>query len=243
MGWGRLSPGNRKTMRQVNHHAAVAIVFSEGSDEFLFDCYDDSYPMIDWRGRVNLIGGNLSETDLSPRGIWEREVEEEFCSHELPEGLALSLRDRQAIAEDLVTHAKPFKDYVVWIPSLRFFSEKGVHWRQPLIVLHSVFKTFLSRDCFEKVRDSLKKGKGIKNEGRSAIASLKDLQSGKIVAASATAPILSDSLGLEGEEALPNPDGVLLETVGMPKNKLKEYGSDFEYTRPFIPYPQAYETL
>lgn len=230
-------------MRQVNHHAAVAIVFSEGFDELLFDRYDDSYPMIDWRGRVNLIGGNLSKADFSPRGIWEREVEEEFCSLGLPEDSALSLGDRKAIAENLVTHAKPFRDYVVWIPSLRFLSEKGVHWRQPLVVLHSVFETFLSRDCFEIVRDSLKNGKRIKNEGGSAIASLKDLLSGKVVAASATAPILSDYSGLQGKRSLPNPEGVLLEAIGVPKNELKEYGSDFEYTRPFIPYPQSYETL
>lgn len=230
-------------MRQVNHHAAVAIVFSEGSDELLFDRYDDSYPMVDWRGRVNLIGGNLSEADLSPRGIWEREVEEEFCSSPLPEDSAFSLRDRKSIAEELVTHAKPFRDYVVSIPSLRFFSGKDVHWRQPLVVLHSVFETFLSRECFEKVRHSLKRGKRIKNEGRSAIASLKDLLSGKVVAASATAPILSDYSGLDGDQLIPNPDGVLLEAVGMPKNKLKEYDSDFEYTRPFIPTPQTYEAL
>lgn len=199
--------------QKVCHHASVAVVFSECRRELLFDQYTETYRIPDWRGCINLIGGNQSSEDSSPKEIWEREIVEEF---------------QKSIAENLITHAKPYKDFLVKTQELMEFRNDRLQVRDPLVVMTTVFETFLDQEIFEFVRHCLQTGKEIKNEGGLVIQRLENLKNGAIRSASATGLILEDYLR-HFQVSLSTPKGVVATCLGTPRNSLEEYFSDFEY--------------
>ena len=63
---------------KVRDHSSVVILPSQNGNEFVFNVYDATYPRVEFRGAVNLVGGNLDPTDSSPRQLLERKLNEEF---------------------------------------------------------------------------------------------------------------------------------------------------------------------
>lgn len=200
--------------QRVHHHASVAVVLSERSKEFLFDRYTETYRIPAWRGRLNLIGGGQSSEDSSPWDIWEREVTEEF---------------HETIAKNLITNAKPYKDFLVTVPEVMEIQNGRIQRRKGFIVVHTVFETFLDQEIFEQVRNHLKEGKKVKTEGSSVIKSLKDLGREEIQFASATGPIMKDYLDRPDVKVSAGSQGMVVTPLGMPRDSLEEYFSDFEY--------------
>lgn len=200
--------------QKVRNHASVAVVLSERSGEFLFDRYTDTYRIPVWRGCINLIGGNQSFEDSSPRDIWEREVREEFY---------------EPIAMNLIANAKPYKDFLVTVPEVMEVRNRRIEKRVGLAVVNTVFETFLDQEIFERIRNQLEAGKKIKKEGASVIKSLDDLDHEGIQFASATGLIMKDYLDRLDMKVSTAIQGVVVTPLGIPKSSLNEYLSDFEY--------------
>lgn len=216
---------------KIYSHASIAIVASKRSEEFLFDQYTDTYVIVDWRRRINLIGGNQSLEDYSPRGIWEREILEEFCSPSLPESADIPevpLSERVLIAKSMLDNARPYKDFLVKIPEIIEFRDGKLQNRGPIVKLNTVFETFLDEDIFECVRGHLKAGRRIKNEGGSILKHIDDLIDGKTLSASATGLIMEEYLH-DRHVKMPNPERVTAVCLGTPRDTLDAYLCDFEY--------------
>ena len=220
---------------RIYSHASIAVVFSKQSGEFLFDQYTDTYTIVNWRGRINLIGGNQSPEDYSPRGIWEREILEEFCFPEFSEAVDIPeapFNERALIAKTLIANATPYKDFLVKIPEVMEFRNNKLQKRGPIVKINTVYETYLDEDIFECVRRNLKEGRRLRSEGGSVLKHIDELTTGRIPPASATGIIMKDYLNLRHLN-MPNPEKISALPIGSPRETLNDYLSDFEYEKPF----------
>ena len=162
-------------MKSVHHHASVVIIESEEKPEFLFSLYDNTYPKVLYRGRVNLIGGNNNIEDNSPYDLLVRELKEEFRasqeeeaddslieilgkSHEKQKAKKFaSQKDISFIKEGIIRTLKPFQDFHVKISSLEGFPS--------FTAIYSVFLSKLSTAVFACAKENIKKGNNITCEG------------------------------------------------------------------------------
>ncbi len=229
--------------RRVSHHAAVAIIESENRKEFLFDVYGDNYAILDYHGRINLIGGNHNYDDLSPWDIWKREIEEEFSLEETEEkGENLTITGKKeksdmefapigkilAVRNEIIKNARPYKDFYFETPSLRMFKDKEIIKLPIGKCIYSVFLSSVNNDLFGEIKTYIREGKAIKQEGQTCIRNIEQLVKGKTLCAAGTGLIMNDYLGVN----IPNPDNAKLEYLGKPRNFMQDYLLDFEYKRP-----------
>lgn len=220
---------------KIYSHATIAIVYCASSAEFLFDQYTETYRILDWRGRINLIGGNQSPEDRSPWGIWKREIVEEFCFPALAESggvTAAPFGERQRIADTLLANARPYQDFLVKIPEVTECRGTARYRRGPIVKLNTVFVTNLDRETVECVRGHLAAGRRLRNEGGSVLTHIDELSHGRTLPASATGLILAAYVR-HRRLNMPNPEGISARPVGVPRETLRDYLCDFEYEVPF----------
>ena len=229
--------------RKVSHHAAVAIIESENKEEFLFDTYGDNYAILDYHGRVNLIGGNHNYDDISPWDIWKREIEEEFSLEETEErGENLTIpgkRERSdikfapidkilTIRNEITKNARPYKDFYFETPSLRMFKDGRVIGLPIGKCVYSVFLSNINNALFEEIKYYLREENAIKQEGNTVVKRIEDLVAGNTLCAAGTGLIMQDYLDVK----IPNSDNARLEYLGKPRMSMEHYLLDFEYGRP-----------
>ncbi|MEK6933971.1 MAG: hypothetical protein AABW75_03785 [Nanoarchaeota archaeon] len=229
--------------REVSHHAAVAIIESENKKEFLFDVYGDNYAILDYHSRINLIGGNHNDEDISPWDIWKREIEEEFSLDDIeekgenltipgkssrPKGEFAPLEDILTIRNEIIKNARPYKDFYFETPSLRMFKDEEIIKLPIGKCIYSVFLSSVNNDLFGEIKTYLREGKAIKQEGQTCIRNIEQLIKEEPLCAAGTGLIMNDYLGVN----IPNPDNAKLEYLGKPRNFMQDYLLDFEYKRP-----------
>ena len=220
----------------VHHHTSVVIIESQVKKEFLFSVYDNTYPKVLYRGRANLIGGNASAKDSSPYGVLVRELKEEFTilqEEAIDDNLIdilgknpgpqrvkkfASRRDISLIKKGIIKNLSPFQDFLAKIPSLE--------GSPAFLAIYSVFLSRLPYNIFKCAKENIEKGKGVKCEGYTVIASLDDLKSGKVLTAWGTSPII----GCYAKTTIPNPEGINAIPLGVPRKLFSDYSMEFEYT-------------
>ncbi len=201
-------------MRDILHHVSLLLIQSPNKKDFLLGIYDDTYPLESFRGRVNLIGGNQHSEDQSPRGILEREIQEEFLirtteEKEIEEAISRTsgagvgapvpkkfapLDDIEKIREALLDLFIPYGDFLITTPYLKN--------RPPeTAAIYSVYSVVLSEEIFECAREHLAHGRAIKSEGFATIVSINDLKKGMPLAAGPASFILSHFL----QSKIPDP--------------------------------------
>tara|TARA_Y100000310_G_scaffold344821_1_gene459766 strand:- start:6913 stop:7602 length:690 start_codon:yes stop_codon:yes gene_type:complete len=221
--------------KRINHHVGVTVV--RNGDNFLFQVYDDTLPKVINRGKVNLLGGNYSPGDQSPEGILRRELEEEFSTNQpdseeferaytdiLGKGPGAKRVKTFAPEEDisfirgcLLNCIKPWNDILLTVLP---YEDKPLH-----SVICSVFEATIPQEVLECARRNIDADKAIRNEGLSTVATLQELVTGKVLAATATAPIMQVYLGQE----LPNPENATARIIGKPRQSLRDYLPEYTY--------------
>lgn len=225
-------------MEKIHHHYAAIMIESRKNDEFLFSVYDNSYPIEVYRGRVNLMGGNANEDDISPLSLLKRELEEEFSTKEGDIQLEETIKDlvgegknfnrefktfasssdmriiKKAITKDI----QPFRDYLVEVP---FLNHKS-------LMICSSYLTMLPMEKFELVKENLRKGLRIINEGTAKVVSINDLISGNILTAWITGIVVGEYKGVR----IPSLDGVIATCIGYPRKSFHDYLHEFNYIFP-----------
>ena len=230
-------------IHEIHHHCGVGIIESEKTQEFLFQVYDNTFPTVIYRGRINLIGGNHNPNDLSPKYLFEREIKEEFSITEKEEGWDSTLTDvvgegsgpekitkfasqsDMASIKDAVLQCQPFKDFVLNIPSIQ---------NKPIYdVIYSVFSSTIPQDVFELARKNILEEKSIKNEGLATIKTIEEIVAGNPL------PVAGTGIALEHYLAhkygfhvkIPNPEGINSMVIGMPRASFKDYLNEFHYSK------------
>jgi len=205
----------------VDHHASVVIVESQERGKFLFVGYDGSYPVEEFRGHANLLGGNYELGDTSPRGLLERELTEEFDVREGEEG-NFAPRDQIYLMRDqILGNLRPFADFLIIDPIVR--SRKTQNRRAIL----SVFQSRMSARAFDYAEHNIGNGQNILTEGYPEIASLDDLIQGKVLLAWASPVIMSVYLNAH----VPNYLRATATNLGAHKESFREYLKDFDYVQ------------
>lgn len=226
---------------KVHTHAVALFAESQRGDEYLLGIYDNTYPVIKYRGRaIGTSGGMVAGEDVSPFETLRRETLEEFSREQdyedkfdptlaavtgpgsrperierfAEQGLIDEVRDA------LLRESKPFRDYLVHVPAV----QEG---RNPFDMVLSTYSATLPQDLIESIRAALERGEGIKNEGLSRLVSVQSLINGTPLTAWATGHVIRDLK----EIGPPNPEGVTVENIGLPRASFAEY-REFEYKCP-----------
>ncbi len=220
-----------KNMTQVSHHSSVVIMHDENQGRFLLGRYDDTYPRTSQRGRVKPVGGNYSprRPTSSPKELLDRELNEEFSIHEkdhstedLEHILGASFvgpAKRSLFAPEsdirrlleIGLSAEPHQDFIAEFPSLDD--------RPAFSYVESVFVSTIPIDFMDILEDHLRNGRSIRNEGDTVIVNIGNLLSGKILFAWGSGKMVGHYLGKD----IPNPNGVKITPIGLPRASFKEY--------------------
>jgi len=196
-------------MRKIDHHVGCVIIQSNSGEDFLFSMYDHTYPTICCRYKINFVGGNWEKGDYSPKEILLREIREEFLSCE---------EDVITIRDSIINNLIPYKDYFVEVPEIGQNLQHNA--------LQSIFLSKIPQVVFENTRKNIKEGRNIINEGLMKICNIDELKSGEVQAAWATGGILGDYLGM----TFPVMGGIRTTSLGTPRESMKDYNKDFEYS-------------
>jgi len=220
----------------AHHHSACSIIVNPTNDLILIGEYDQGYPRVSERGKINLVGGNYIQGDLSPKHTFEREIREEFTTEKsskeletivqdlsdaqnehLVEGDFATTEEIDYIRKSVVENTKHYQDFLIGISDGR---------GNPISVVTSVFKTVLPEDFFVLVKSLLDSGKSINQEGLSRILNFEDIISLKVAAAYGAGKILSRYLG----QKIPTYENIPCENLGRPLDSYKDYEKIFRYT-------------
>jgi hypothetical protein len=222
---------------KVNHHCSHAIIQNSGCSEFMFQEYDSTYPRIPFRGQLHVIGGNYSKGDKSPKHLFDREIREEFSSSQeyfeekIEENVRSVVGDGPgAIKQEVfapkeyidnvknkVLEAKPWKDFVFYVPELA--------GKEPFQAIASVYLTTLDSKLFDEGREHLSSGRAIRNEGLTKIVGIDELLNGDVGMAWFTGPVMELFLG----KKLPIQHGIGIKDIGTPKDSWDSYKERFDY--------------
>lgn len=222
-------------MTEFEHQATNLIIRCEKTGDFLCNIYDNTYPIPEFRHKINLVGGARATSDISPLDCIQRELNEEFSlqtNSELDETLskesagAYTLPVVNAMAaqheiglfrESLVSELEPYADILIVFnpaigPRLRFSK-----------ILISVFICVLSPDIFAIARRNIEMRLSMVSDGFLKIVSLDDLVNGSATGAWGTQKILEHYT----RQPLPNPFQVFSRYLGEPRISYSAYMKDF----------------
>lgn len=203
----------------INFHPSLVIIESEKTNELLMGVYDQTYPLMVFRGSVNLMGGNPNPNDKGPLEVLLRELNEELASNHGEKDKFASKEDIKAIRLSITQKIVPFKDF--------FFKIKKIPGgRETHTTIGSVFYSNINQNAFEIARENLSRNKKIVSEGGLSIQTLDGLaKKGKFYAAHLTAPILNEYYGVK----IPFPEEVHTRVLVEPKETFEDYLQDFSY--------------
>ena len=225
-------------MQKISHHAGVAIIESLDGNEFLFNRYDDNYIPV-FRNSLHLIGGNHNTEDISPLGLLERELDEEFSIVQesgpeddmervlgklkgpqtfRKEDMA-SESEIQFIKSAILNNLQPYLDFMCQVPA--------IDERQSFDFIYSVCIARLSNEVIECIKENLSLSKHIKNEGAACLIRRNDLSKEKMFGWGA-GKIMEYYTGLK----LNSLESMGSYVVGKPRETFVQYLSDFEYKKP-----------
>lgn len=204
----------------IYSHCSVVVVPSQSIDNFLLACYDKGYPLQEFRGCVNLLGGNIEKEDESPAGILRREVDQEFWKEPIKHNPAPEA-ERKHLATAILKTASPLQDFLIRNPPTR----KDPHPRDALC---SCYWADIPTGVFALARKHLLQNRRLLSEGYARIVTLKDLLSGKVRMAHCSALVLSWYL----KRIVPNWMPANAIPLGMPRNSFLSYTTDFKYVLP-----------
>ncbi|MBI2046554.1 hypothetical protein HYT26_00115 [Candidatus Pacearchaeota archaeon] len=224
-------------MIDIHHHIGVTLIQAENMREFLMGVYDNTYPHPIYRGRVNLIGGNISPKDKSPYGLAERELKEEFSMNSTEKEFDPSIKDiigtgpipkrglmapeqcisslKNAVLSNLI----PYQDFLAITPELA--------GRIPFNMVISVYSSKISQDIFENARKNLNAGREVKVDGHSRITTIEELLKGEPLIIPAIGSVIENYLNVK--DRIPKPEKVGVYPMGLPRASFKDYFSEFIY--------------
>jgi ADP-ribose pyrophosphatase YjhB (NUDIX family) len=200
--------------------------------------YDETYPIVPFRGLCTLLGGN-ARGDRSPRATLEREVREECGidvrgSDSITETVGSTFVDddptardyapailRKQAAEAILTTAKPFGDFHAIV------NKAILHTPEHISTFVSAFTAELEQGIFSAIVQELEKGKQLTNEGLALIVRTNDLMGGTIPVAWGHATVVGDILGLH----LPEFPGVAVKRLGEVRDSYASYKKEFMYRK------------
>ena len=179
-----------------DEHSSMLLVRKNGDLGKLILCqYNSTYPKIDYRLRVNLIGGAEEKGDKNPKHTLERELNEEISFAEgnfAPEGFINSLRE-EVIRQ--VRYYGTFESFFLSYPN-------GL--KRNYASIDTVYISDIDKEIFKKAEDFLRIGKSLVSEGSIGTFSLEGIREGDPLTAWDTGKIISDIYSVP----IPNPDNV-----------------------------------
>ncbi|MFH1358674.1 MAG: hypothetical protein ABIH37_02200 [archaeon] len=229
---------------KIHHHYAATIVKPNTGCDFFLVKYDATYPIEFLRGRANLLGGNASTEDISPQATLERNIRAKFSTKESGNAPLLDLvahlgsvpicdtpirktssgeGKKERIREAILTGLRPYEDYMLTVPCL---NEEG--YKPPMIF--SCFLTTLDPIDFNLIREYHREHGTLLNIGESWIYRLNDLTEENPLTAWATGIAIGDFMKVS--KPIPNPDHVLIEHLGPPRELYRAYTKEFDYDFP-----------
>lgn len=211
--------------RTIDHHASIVIV--RAGDLFFFNGYDAGYPRAEWRGCLNPLGGNHEPQDSSPFSLLEREVKEEMTDDEkkFPNFEYEAAKDlRQAI----MASVRAYQDFLIVDPIIE--KNKNLS-RDERSLIASFYEALVDRELILDARALLANGKRVVSEGDGGnVVSIDDIFSGRKHLAWSSPFMMSHYLG----RPVPYLRLGEAEAIGMPRQTLGDYTSDFDYIKPVM---------
>ncbi len=208
--------------RLVDHHASGVIVSDEEMRFFMCNGYDSGYPISQFRGTLNLLGGNYAKGDQSPRQIIDRELSEELCSDVNPAELFAPREFISSLHNGIASSLMPWSDFFITDPVVK---ERPNATREAIV---SCYTATLPGELINAVKGYLDAGKKIVSEGVLSVVSRDDILSGARIFAWVAPEFMTRFLGKE----VPNPHGGYAEHIGLPRERLTDYLTDFDYKKP-----------
>lgn len=228
----------------VNHHAGNLMVVCDETGEVLTNQYDNTFPIVIFRNRINFLGGGKKLEDFSPESLVRREIQEEVYlkPNEAPDILVAqdagvttfetpkitqfaSQSEIDELRAYFLNNMYPHQDFLMDFSG--FLIEGGPKLKSPYAVF-SIFRANLPIQIFNRVvRANLSQGKSLVNDGFLRITTLDELVSGNPLCAWATGKVLENYFGRE----IPSPQAITATPIGMPRTSFQDYLNDFEYVR------------
>jgi|GEM_PF-2865266 len=232
--------------KKVNRHISTVIIEGDGSDEFMFGRYDETYPLLEWRNKLCLIGGNHDSEDISPQDILKREINEEFeapsnncevCGNQLSIGtrpIYAKIEEIISLRDSILESMRPFNDFSISVPSAYQINSDGlITERAPFTVISSVFYSKIPRKVFQQARNSILSGARIRQEGYTDIISLSQLKKYSFIpgAGKILEKYILEHKGIN-VGPLEKATSEVMEVIGKPRNVLEHYCIEYDYLNP-----------
>ena len=213
--------------QKLDAHPSVLIAYSNKAKKILLNVYDAGYPKTVYRGSVNLIGGNPKPDDQSPEEVLIREILEEINpNHSIEKKYVGKVNWAPESEIRLIRNSlfqfTPLQDFLV---EQRGIIEGG---NKPYLAIYSTFYSEISEKIVHCVEKNIMNGKHIFSEGTQGVFTLEQLAHnprGKFFAAHATAHILN----WRYSSKIPYPEQIVVEAIGSPRKKFKDYLNEFTY--------------
>ena len=207
-------------MISVDHHASVVIVTDPNRELFIFNGYDDGYPVIPFRGFANFLGGNADKGDISPETILARELGEELAVSRVAGGRDYApIDDITSLLSGIRSSVKAHADFLVQDPAVRAL--KPGRLRESVV---SCYGSEIPVELFEMASSHLKAGRKLVSEGIMYLSRREELLNGKRFLAWCSPVIFGHFLG----ENIPNPHHAQAIPIGKIRDSFEKYG-DFSY--------------
>ena len=209
--------------RIIDHHASIVIV--KADNLFFFNGYDLGYPRPEWVGCLSPLGGNYEKGDVSPLALLQREIIEEMTDEEKKFG-NFDSAGAEVLKENILKNIQPYQDFVIVDPVI----EKTKNFtREQRSAIISFYEAVVPKSLLEATRRLLgKEGKRVISEGDGgSVVDIDYLLSGKRYLAWSNPFMMSHYLG----KMVPCSREGEAEPIGLPRESLEKYLSDFEYIK------------
>ncbi len=224
----------------LDYHPSVTFICpKKDTGEVILSGYDGSYGKprktgdvsraIAYRSKPNLLGGNpqLAEKLQGPYNTLIREIDEEvrrvdskldFYGKPI---LWATDKDLDFIRGGIIPNLHPYGDFLSRAESV----EGGIATCNAINAISSTYVAVIPMDVVECIRDNIRNGKRLSNEGYIGIHYLKQLEAaGEFSTVHATAPILNDHFGTH----IPYPDEIkVTRLVKNVRKKYRDYEDEF----------------
>jgi hypothetical protein len=216
----------------LHHHASTVLAKCGETGEFLFGQYDPGYPGKNkhWIGRVKLLGGNYfagRDADSSPLYTLQREVGEEFSGKKAAEGEMAASQEHKFSSQSEIEFVR--KALLSVEPYQDFFAQQFPAKEGDVMpyVIQSVFRSNLTKQVIECVKDNLSERKSLTNEGFLAVKTLDELTEGNLLCQGLTGMIIGNSEGT----FLPYCfiDKLSFAPIGKPRESYSAYLDSFDF--------------
>jgi hypothetical protein len=215
------------TKRIIDHHSSIVIVQSEDEKKFFFNGYDEGYPRPEWRGFLNPLGGNYENRDVSPLSLLEREVNEEMSDEE-KKFPTFASNEALVLKNYILRNLQSYQDFVIVDPIIEKNKNCTAEQRSAIV---SFYHSIIPISLIEEAAEVLKSGKRLVSEGDGGnVVSMYDILSGKRLMPWSNPFMMKHFLGKE----IPYSRLGKAEPIGLPREKLQDYLSDFEYIQPIV---------